>query len=56
MSYNELTSTRSMNGIISIYSEDIRVDNLDAENIETDNIQINNSMTVNNTTLSPIEI
>jgi len=45
-----------MNGIISIYSEDIRVNNLDAENIETDNIQINNSMTVNNITLSPIEV
>ncbi len=56
MSYNELTSTRSMNGIISIFSEDIEVNNLTANSIITDNIQINNSMLVDGVTLSPTEI
>ena len=56
MSYNELTSTRSMNGIISIFSEDIQVNNLTANSIITDNIQINNSMLVDGVTLTPTEI
>ena len=56
MSYNELTSTRSMNGIISIFSEDIEVNNLTANSIITDNIQINNSMLVDGVTLTPTEI
>jgi len=46
MSYNELTSTRSMNGIISIFSEDIEVNNLVANSIVTDDLQINNSLLV----------
>ena len=56
MSYNELTSTRSMNGIISIFSEDIEVNNLVANSIVTDDLQINNSLLVNGVTLTPVEI
>jgi hypothetical protein len=56
MSYNELITTRSMNGIISIFSEDIQVNNLNANSIITEDIQINNSMLVDNITLSPDEI
>jgi hypothetical protein len=33
MSSNQITSERSMNGIISIYSEDIAVNKLDANEI-----------------------
>ena len=56
MSYNELTSTRSMNGIISIFSEDIEVNNLVANSVITDDLQINNSLLVNGITLSPVEV
>ena len=56
MSYNEVTSTRSMNGIISLFSEDIQVNNLNASSIVTDNLQINSSLLVDGVTLSPTEI
>jgi len=53
MSSNQLTSSRSMNGIISIYSQDIAVDTIDANEITVDDLTINNSLEVNNITLSP---
>ena len=48
-----MTSERSMNGIISIYSEDIAVNKIDANEIDVDDLTINNSLEVNNITLSP---
>jgi hypothetical protein len=42
-----------MNGIISIYSEDIAVNKIDANEIIVDDLTINNSLEVNNITLSP---
>lgn len=56
MSSNQITSERSMNGIISIYSEDIAVNRLDANEIDVDNLTINNNLQVNNTNISPTEI
>ena len=53
MSSNQMTSERSMNGIISLYSEDIAVNKLDANEIDVDDLTINNSLEVNNVTLSP---
>jgi hypothetical protein len=53
MSSNQITSERSMNGIISIYSEDIAVNKIDANEIDVDDLTINNSLEVNNITLSP---
>jgi hypothetical protein len=53
MSSNQTTSSRSMNGIISLYSEDIAVNDLDAKEIDVDDLTINNSLLVNNITLSP---
>ena len=53
MSSNQMTSERSMNGIISIYSEDIAVNKIDANEIDVDDLTINNSLEVNNITLSP---
>jgi hypothetical protein len=53
MSSNQITSERSMNGIISLYSEDIAVNKLDANEIDVDDLTINNSLEVNNVTLSP---
>jgi len=53
MSSNQITSERSMNGIISLYSEDIAVNKIDANEIIVDDITINNSLEVNNVTLSP---
>jgi hypothetical protein len=53
MSSNQITSERSMNGIISLYSEDIAVNKLDANEIDVDDLTINNSLEVNNITLSP---
>ena len=53
MSSNQITSERSMNGIISIYSEDIAVNKIDANEIIVDDLTINNSLEVNNITLSP---
>jgi hypothetical protein len=57
MSSNQITSERSMNGIISLYSEDIAVNKIDANEIIVDdltiNLTINNSLEVNNITLSP---
>tara|TARA_R110000787_G_scaffold11980_2_gene39068 strand:+ start:2464 stop:6273 length:3810 start_codon:yes stop_codon:yes gene_type:complete len=53
MSSNQMTSERSMNGIISIYSEDIAVNKIDANEIIVDALTINNSLEVNNITLSP---
>jgi hypothetical protein len=45
-----------MNGIISIFSEDIEVNNLVANSIITDDLQINNSLLVDGVTLTPVEI
>jgi len=56
MSSNQTTSSRTMSGIISIYSDDIAVNRLDANEIEVDDLTINNSLLVNNITLSPDEI
>tara|TARA_R110002153_G_scaffold272889_1_gene442375 strand:+ start:7816 stop:11718 length:3903 start_codon:yes stop_codon:yes gene_type:complete len=42
-----------MNGIISLYSEDIAVNKIDANEIIVDDLTINNSLEVNNITLSP---
>lgn len=56
MSSNQITSERSMNGIISIYSEDIAVNKLDATEIDVDNLTINNNLQVNNTNISPNEV
>jgi hypothetical protein len=56
MSSNISYSERSMNGIISIFSEDIQVNTLDANTINVDDININNSLNVNNVTLSPQEV
>ena len=53
MSSNQMTSERSMNGIISLYSEDIAVNKIDAKEIDVDDLTINNSLEVNNITLSP---
>ena len=53
MSSNQMTSERSMNGIISIYSDDIAVNKIDANEIIVDDLTINNSLEVNNITLSP---
>ena len=53
MSSNQMTSERSMNGIISLYSEDIAVNKIDANEIIVDDLTINNSLEVNNITLSP---
>ena len=53
MSSNQMTSERSMNGIISLYSEDIAVNKIDANEIIVDDLTINNSLEVNNVTLSP---
>ena len=53
MSSNQITSERSMNGIISLYSEDIAVNKIDAKEIIVDDLTINNSLEVNNITLSP---
>ena len=53
MSSNQMTSERSMNGIISIYSDDIAVNKIDANEIIVDALTINNSLEVNNITLSP---
>jgi len=56
MSGNINNNERSMNGIISINAEDLKVNNLDAENINVQNLEILNSLEVNTTTLSPDEI
>jgi hypothetical protein len=40
-----------MNGIISLYSEDIAVNKIDANEIDVDDLTINNSLEVNNVTL-----
>ena len=56
MSSNETTSERSMNGVISIYSNDITVDTINANTINVNDETINNSLTVNNITLSPEEV
>ena len=56
MSSNQITSERSMNGIISIYSEDIAVNKIDAQEIDVDNLTINNNLQVNNANISPTEI
>ena len=56
MSSNELTSERSMNGIIDVFAGSIRCDTIDANTIIVDNETINNSLTVDNVTLAPVEI
>ena len=53
MSSNINDTTRSMNGIISIYSDDIAVNEINANIINVNDLQINNSLEVNNVTLSP---
>jgi hypothetical protein len=45
-----------MNGLISIYSEDIEVNTLLANEIITNDLTINNSLLVNNVTIDPNEI
>jgi len=56
MSGNINNNERSMNGIISINAEDLKVNNLDANNINVENLEIENSLLVNTTTISPDEI
>ena len=56
MSSNQLTSERSMNGIINVYSEDIQVNTLKANEVITNEITIVDEMTVNNTTILPSEL
>ena len=56
MSSNTAYNDRSMNNVISIYSNDITVDTINANTINVNDETINNSLTVNNVTLSPEEI
>lgn len=56
MSGNINNNERSMNGIISINAEDLKVNTLDANNINVSNLEIENSLLVNTTTITPNEL
>ena len=56
MSSNETFQTRSMNGIIDVYGENITANNIDAESIDVEFIKIENNLSVSNTNISPLEL
>lgn len=56
MSSNQITSARSMNGIIEFDSDNINVQSLTAESITTDDLELKNNLLVNSTNISPTEL
>jgi hypothetical protein len=56
MSGNEVYSERSMNGVISVYANDIVVNSIDANSIDVNSITIETEMIVDNTSVKPNEL
>ena len=56
MSSNQITSARSMNGIIEFDSDNINVQSLTAESITTDDLELKNNLLVATKNISPVEL